>query len=106
MTQRKELIAAKNHILKISGGQPNYTNSAALRVIDEKLKDLTILDWISKNRESLIDFIEMQSEGFNARKLIERNEELNNEIKLFKKTMASKSVSYSAPFTRLYSFIR
>ncbi|HSH50153.1 MAG TPA: hypothetical protein VK982_00360 [Bacteroidales bacterium] len=103
---RKELIAARDHIWEVSNGQPNYTNSAALRVIDEKLKDLTILDWISKNRESLIDFIELESEGFNGMKLMERNQELNHEIKLFKKTMAGKSVSHTAPFIRLYSFVR
>lgn len=103
---KQDLIQTKEHILKCCDGHPNYSNLAALEVIDSKLKDLSILNWISKNRDKLSDFIEMQSEGTDAKRLIERNEKLNHEIKLFKKSMAGKAVSYSAPFTRLYSFIR
>lgn len=103
---KQELIQAKEHILKCCEGHPNYSNQAALEVIDTKLKDLAILNWISKNRDKLSDFIEMQSEGMDAKRLIERNEKLNHEIKLFKKSMEGKAVSYTSPFTRLYSFIR
>jgi hypothetical protein len=102
-----DLIKTKNHILLCSIGHPNEENQKALNRIEEKLKKISIQNWIDKNFEKLNDFIELDKRGGSINQIIAENKKLKSEIKLFKATMKGRkhAYTYATTFKRLYDSV-